>query len=69
MNIRKPYWSFAQLNENYQRWVRLIHETESHEPDCQCNACMECFALGEFMDLFTEDEHATAVIETNKLRK
>lgn len=69
MKIQKPAWSFTELNKNYERWMRLIDETDSHEPDCQCKLCMECFALGEFLEMFSEDEHAIAVIEINKSRK
>lgn len=64
--MKKPNWTPVELDENYLRWRNLIDETGSHDAQCQCNRCMECFGLGELLNLFDEDEKVTAVIESNK---
>lgn len=66
--MEKPNWTYQELNDNYRQWVKLIYGNESHNFDCQCNLCMEEFSLGELMQLFSEDEHATAVIRINQGR-
>lgn len=67
MKAKKPKWTPIELYQNYQRWESLIHETDSHAPDCQCNRCMECYGLGELLRTFSQDEHAGAVIEANQI--
>ncbi len=67
MKSQKPNWTLKELNEKYLRWVDLIHETESHAIGCHCNLCLEELSLGANLELFSEDEHATAVIQDCKL--
>ena len=66
MNIQKPNWTPLELFEKQNRNRELMHETDSHQPDCDCNLCIEYFGLSELLQTFTEDEHAGAVIEANK---
>lgn len=65
-NIQKPNWTPIELHNNCERWKALMNETEDHD-DCICNKCMECFGLGEFMELFSEEEHVSAVNAANEL--
>ena len=66
MITKKPDWSLIQLYDKSMRLVHLLHETDSHLPDCQCNLCMECYSLGELVQTFSDDESAAAVIEARK---
>lgn len=66
--MNKPNWTNDQLDAAYRRWVDLIHETDSHKVDCACNSCMEEISLDGLLEMFSEDEHATAVIRINQGR-
>lgn len=67
MKVKKPAWTPVELYKNYQRWERLVHETDAHDAECGCNLCMERFGLERLLQTFSQDEHAGAVIEFRKL--
>lgn len=66
MKVKKPNWTPLELNAKADRHRDLIHETDSHPHDCQCNLCMELHGLDVLVNLFSEDEHAGAVIAARK---
>lgn len=66
MKNQKANWTPLELNEKYLRWEELTHETEAHYDDCLCDLCLECFGLNKQMEMFSEDEHVSAVIEYRK---
>lgn len=65
--IEKPKWTPFELNEKMQRWSQLRHEVEAHDPECDCNRCLEWFGTGELLATFSEDEKAAAVNQSNQL--
>lgn len=66
MKIKKPNWTSLEIIQNLDRRDELGIITSSHD-DCLCDLCMEFFSLNNFLELFTEDDVAGAIIEYNKI--
>jgi hypothetical protein len=66
--MQKPNYTWQQLSDAYAAWSRLISETDSHDYECKCESCVTCEELDIINCLFSQDEHATAIIRINQGR-
>lgn len=66
--MQKPNYTWQQLDDAYKAWAKLINETDDHDYSCECDACVSLENLEEINGLFTQDEHATAIIRIKEGR-